>query len=140
MAWQQDWSGLPMVGPTAAMRGLRVVPEAPVREPYDCPTASFDGSLRDPRRLVFLYQQRIRAALLTEVAEEAARPSPFRRALDACRDALGTCEDGLRWLWLAEPRDAARIRSAAASRPVAKPRLWVVPSEGADARPARTSA
>jgi hypothetical protein len=140
MTWRPKRSRLALVDPMATSKMMSAVAEAPAREPFDCPTATFDDSLRDPRRLVVLYQQRMRAALLAKVAEEEARPSTFRRALDACQDALGTCEDGLRWIWLAEPCNTTRKRSASTPRPIAARRLWIVPTHGADAEPARTSA
>ena len=132
MAWQADGRVLTLVGGTAIVQDV-----APEREPFDCPTATFDGSLRDPRRLVDLYQQRMRASLLAKVADEVApRPSPVRQALSACRDALGACEDGLRWLWLAEPR-AARLQAAVTLRPSSARHLRLVSSREADLQPAR---
>ena len=132
MAWQADGRALTVVGGTATVQDM-----APEREPFDCPTATFDGSLRDPRRLVDLYQQRVRASLLAKVAdEEAPRPSPVRQAMNACQDALWTCEDGLRWLWLAEPR-AARLETAVTPRPSSARHLRLVSSREASLQPAR---
>ena len=68
---------------------------------------------------MYLYQQGMRAALLGGVADEVARamqPGRWRATLAACQDSLASCEDGLRWLWLAEPRRAA---DALATPPVA---------------------
>ena len=132
MAWQADGRALTLVGGTATVQDM-----APERERFDCPTATFDGSLRDPRRLVDLYQQRMRAGLLAQVAdEEAERESPGRGVLGACRDALGACEDGLRWLWLAEPR-AARPEAPVTPRPSSARHLRLVPPVDGDIQPAR---
>lgn len=139
MAWQTDVSKL-IPGSSATADEARDADAAPERQPFDCPTATFDGSLRDPRTLVYLYQQRLRATLLARVAEEAAHPSSLRQATTVCQDALGTCEDGLRWLWLAEPRHATRKHPGTAPRPVSAPRLRLVPSRGRSTRPALSPA
>ena len=85
-----------------------------------CSQATFDGGPEDPRTLVYLYQQGMRAALLGGVADEVARamqPRRWRATLAACQGSLATCEDGLRWLWLAEPRRAADALAMTAAVP-----------------------
>ena len=87
-----------------------------------CSQAAFDGGPDDPRTLVYEYQQELRAELLDELLyeiEEADHPSHWLATVSACQDALLTCEAGLRWLWLAEPRrNAAPVRSTATSAPI----------------------
>ena len=76
-----------------------------------CADARFDGGPDDPRTLVHEYQQLMRTDLLAEVGEEAAeelRSGRWHVTFAACRGALASCEDGLRWLWLSEPRRSTR--------------------------------
>lgn len=114
---------------------LELEDAAPERGPFACPAATFDGGPDDPRTLVYLYQQRLRATLLAKAAEEAAHPYSVRRVLSACQDALESCRDGLLWLQLAESRRMARWRLATTVRPVSAARRSPVRAEGGDTRP-----
>ncbi|MGE3267439.1 MAG: hypothetical protein AB7P40_01735 [Chloroflexota bacterium] len=48
-----------------------------MRERQICERSVFDGSVDDPRTLVHLYQQRVRAQLLAKAAVEAKREAWF---------------------------------------------------------------
>lgn len=48
-----------------------------MRERQICERSVFDGSVDDPRTLVYLYQQRVRAQLMAKAAVEAKREAWF---------------------------------------------------------------
>jgi hypothetical protein len=114
---------------------LELEDAVPEREPFDCPTAVFDGGLHDPRTLVYLYQQRVRATLLARAADEAAHPYSLRRAFSTCQDTLERCRDGLHWLRLARSHTLVRRRLATTVHPISAARRSPVRVESGDARP-----
>ena len=84
-----------------------------------CSQATFDGGPDDPRTIVAEYQQLLRADLFDELAYEVvedSRPPRWVASFGVCKNVLATCQDGLRWLWLADSRSmSATTRIATAS-------------------------